>query len=509
MPNTTERQILDTAIRTVIFLSLAVFVSQFAYHVGFENLKPRYIINFTLDVFGMVVGYILLIGLFLDKRKKGNASKVLAWLIVVAYIGLFADAIEYLIDGIAEYRSINIWITTLYYMTIPAEGLLFWHYTIGYLRIKNSRLPKLNLLATAGFVLAAFVRLLNVKYGFYFTIDEKGVYTRSSLYGFSKAYFIAIISFSLFLILTRRKQFSVVQLISVFLYGFAPAVVLVIAILVNGLSLTPITTMIVTLFMYCTLNVTQGREDAVAENEITIASSIQENVLPKTFPYLPERKEFELYAVMKPAKEVGGDFYDFFMVDNNHLALVIADVSGKGIPAALFMMTSRTLIKNSLQAKSDLSEIVGDINNKLCEGNVQDLFVTAWISVIDLTTGKGMAVNAGHEYPMIKHLDGGFTSVEGKHGIALAMFEEALYPTEEFTLSSGDRIFVYTDGVTEAMNIDDEMFGKDRLLAVLNKDLTASPKTAIEDVLAAINAFAHGKEQFDDTTMLYMVYNGL
>ncbi|SDB50775.1 Serine phosphatase RsbU, regulator of sigma subunit [Pseudobutyrivibrio sp. YE44] len=503
-----RKEVLNTVARTVLFLGLAIFVSQLANKRGFDVLNPLYIINITLDIFGMLVGYIILVGLYLDKQKKGKTIKYLMAIIVITYIGLFTDAVEYISDGVPEYRMHNIFVTVLYYITIPANAVLFWHYTMNYLKVRNKKLITINKFVAAGFIVTIIVRILNVKYGYYFTIDEMGIYSRGPYYSLSKVYFVVIMILSLSVIVAERKQFKPIQLIAVFLYALAPILVGVISIWVRGLSLTPITTMVITLFMYCALNVTQGRELAVSEREISIASSIQENVLPKTFPYLPDRKEFDLYAIMKPAKEVGGDFYDFFMVDDNHLALVIADVSGKGIPAALFMMNSRTLIRNRIQAGDSLSKIFYEVNNQLCEGNIADLFITVWVGIIDLNTGEGVEVNAGHLNPVIRRAGESYQLVSYPHDLAVAMLPDMEYHARTFKLNPGDSLFVYTDGVTEAMDANEMLYSKESLEDTLNTALDATPQEAIELVLKSIYDFVKDAGQNDDITMLCLTYNG-
>lgn len=211
---------------------------------------------------------------------------------------------------------------------------------------------------------------------------------------------------------------------------------------------------------------------------------------------------------MNPAKEVGGDFYDFFMVDDDRLALVIADVSGKGIPAALFMMVSRTLIKNRALLCEDPAKILYEVNNQLCEGNKAELFVTVWLAVVSLSTGKGLAVNAGHEHPVLKHKDGKFELVEYKHSPAVATMEGLKFRQHEFQLQPGDVFFVYTDGVTEAANADNVFFGEERMLKALNKDPEADPVRLLMNVSQGIKEHVGDAKQFDDITMLAFQYNG-
>lgn len=242
--------------------------------------------------------------------------------------------------------------------------------------------------------------------------------------------------------------------------------------------------------------------------ELNLASNIQTNMLPNIFPVFPERKEFTLHASMTPAKEVGGDFYDFFFVDHDHIALVIADVSGKGVPAALFMMVARTLIKNRTIMGGSPAEILYDVNNQICEGNVAKLFVTVWLGIIEISTGKGMAANAGHEHPAIHRQGKDFSLAIYKHSPAVAILPGMRFREHEFQLMPGDTLFVYTDGVTEANNSEKELFGEERLTKALNRDPEATPEQLLKNVKAGINEFVDGTEQFDDITMLSLKYFG-
>ncbi len=242
--------------------------------------------------------------------------------------------------------------------------------------------------------------------------------------------------------------------------------------------------------------------------ELNLASEIQNNVLPNIFPVYPERKEFSLYASMTAAKEVGGDFYDFFMIDDDHIGLVMADVSGKGIPAALFMMVARTLIKNRAQMGGTPSEILADVNSQLCEGNAADLFVTVWFAILEISTGKGLAVNAGHEHPALRKHGGKFELLVYPHSPAVAVMEGMKFRQHEFRLEPGDCVFVYTDGVAEATNSTNELFGGKRLTEALNTDPDAMPKDVLDNVMNSIQSFVAGAEQFDDITMLCLKYFG-
>ena len=242
--------------------------------------------------------------------------------------------------------------------------------------------------------------------------------------------------------------------------------------------------------------------------ELNVATQIQADMLPRIFPPFPDRMEFDIYATMDPAKEVGGDFYDFFLVDDDHLCLVMADVSGKGVPAALFMVIAKTLIKNQAQQGKCPSEILYNVNNQLCEGNEAEMFVTVWLAIIELSTGRGVAANAGHEHPAIRRANGQYELVVYRHAPAVAAMENIRFREHEFELHPGDALFVYTDGVPEATDARDELFGTERMLEALNREPEANPQALLGNVREAIEGFVGDADQFDDITMLSLHYSG-
>ena len=253
------------------------------------------------------------------------------------------------------------------------------------------------------------------------------------------------------------------------------------------------------------------REEAERERiqgELQTASRIQASVLPSDFPPFPERTEFDLWASMKPAREVGGDFYDFYMIDDDHLALTIADVSGKGIPASLFMMTSKAILKSFAMQGKTPSEILKKTNDQICSNNRMDLFVTVWLGILEISTGNLVAANAGHEYPTLKRANGAFQLIHDKHGLVIGGMEGVRYSEYELQLKPGDKLFVYTDGVPEATDAQQQMFGSDRMLTALNTDREAAPEQVLENMHSAVEAFVKDAEQFDDLTMLCLCYNG-
>ena len=242
--------------------------------------------------------------------------------------------------------------------------------------------------------------------------------------------------------------------------------------------------------------------------ELALATRIQADMLPNIFPAFPERSEFDIYATMTPAKEVGGDFYDFFLIDDTHLGLVMADVSGKGVPAALFMMISKILVQNFAMTGRSPAETLRAVNDQICANNREEMFVTVWFGILDTETGRVTAANAGHEYPAMLQSGGQFELVHDKHGFVIGGMEGMRYKEYELTLTPGSKLFLYTDGVPEATNAENELFGTDRMLEALNEDPTAPPEQILCHVRDAVDAFVKDAEQFDDLTMLCVEYQG-
>lgn len=259
----------------------------------------------------------------------------------------------------------------------------------------------------------------------------------------------------------------------------------------------------------------QSKRERV-ENELKVATQIQAGMLPRTFPAFPDRGDFDIYASMDPAKEVGGDLYDFFLVDDDHLCMVVGDVSGKGVPAALFMAIAKALLK--MQAKTSLSpeHVLQEVNAQLAENNKQNMFVTTWMGVLQLSTGELTYADAGHE-KLLLYQDGKWDFLPKKGGPALAVLsaedmellgKKTLYRNQTITLKPGDAIYQYTDGVTEATDAHEELFGETRLLDAMNSAPSVEPGELLPYVRQQIDAFVKEADQFDDITMLGLLYKG-
>ena len=241
--------------------------------------------------------------------------------------------------------------------------------------------------------------------------------------------------------------------------------------------------------------------------ELNVAKQIQAEMLPRVFPPYDNHKEVELFASMEPAKEVGGDFYDFYMLDEDHFAVVVGDVSGKGVPAALFMVITKTLLKDTAAHELDPAKIFEHVNTILCEGNESGLFVTCWMGILTLSTGELKFANAGHNSPIIIQ-NGEVKYLTTKPNLMLAGMEGIPYTTHSATLAKGDQLFIYTDGVTEATNVVNELYGENRLLTVMKSGIGKTPRDVLDIIRDDINNFVQDAPQFDDITMLEMSFLG-
>ena len=243
--------------------------------------------------------------------------------------------------------------------------------------------------------------------------------------------------------------------------------------------------------------------------ELELAKTIQATMLPHTFPAFPERKEFDIYARTEPAKELGGDFYDFQMIGRNHLALLIADVAGKGIPAAMFMMAAKIVIQNLSKDRShDPAKILKAVNRQIESNNPAEMFVTIWLGILEISPGQLLAANAGHEYPCVRHSGGDFSLLKDPHGLVLGAMGKTEYRSYEIQLEPGDTVFLYTDGVTEATDEEEELFGTERMLQALNQTPDAAVPRLVDNVRAAIRLFVKDAPQADDITLMALKYFG-
>jgi serine phosphatase RsbU (regulator of sigma subunit)/anti-sigma regulatory factor (Ser/Thr protein kinase) len=501
---------LSAFLGSLLFIAvIALGIFQFAHVLPKGTLPVSSIINVSADLSCMALGYVLFICSVVDKQKNEANLNIYLLLLFSCFNAAFLDEVCWIVDDKPAMIELNMAANTLYFMGAPVMAFLFWRYVVSYLEVAPEKIRKYNNFLAAGLVIAILMRLFNPLFGHYFTITADGHYQRGNLYLLSNLYAYFTILLTLALVFRARKKFKRYQVVTLFLYAFFPLVIGVVSVFTFGLSLTSPVIMLVLLLMYCVLNVIQSRERSISDSELQMANAIQEGMLPHIFPPYPERSEFDLYASMTAAKEVGGDFYDFYMPDSDHLVVTIADVSGKGIPAALMMMVTKTLIKNrGLTDFEDCSKILSTVNDQLCENNDISMFVTIWVGVLTISTGEFRYANAGHEYPAIKRANGKFELIKERHSPPIGCMEGIPYKEHKTKLEPGDIIYVYTDGVTEANNSKNELFGESRMLDALNLPNDGDLLVLESNIKDSIDAFIEGTPQFDDITMLSMKYNG-
>jgi serine phosphatase RsbU (regulator of sigma subunit) len=336
-----------------------------------------------------------------------------------------------------------------------------------------------------------------------------GGYTRGPLYLCAYIYFIVAVFLSVWTFIRKREDLDRNQVLALIVFLGGPIVVAVLPDPADGLSIMCGVIMSTLIMTYCLVSIEQSKEQMAREKELLAATSIQYNMLPHTFPAFPERDEFDIYASMTPAKEVGGDFYDMFLTDEKNLAMVIADVSGKGITAALFMAQAKQVIQSQmLLCGGDPVAALTEANLQLIKNSISDMFVTVWLGVVNLSTGHLTFVDAGHEYPALQKAGGAFAIEKDNHSMVVAGLKRAKYKVNEMDLAPGDTIFLYTDGVTEARNFDREMYGEQRLVEALNEAVNLSLEEIDRHVRKSIATFVSDAEQYDDITMLCFRYIG-
>ncbi len=498
-------------------LMLATFVAVIlllAYY-GLDHMVRVQALQTAMDIFAMSLGLILFC-LNINKGNEMNRQGICFLVLeVVVFFGLSVDAADWIVGEHANTRNLSIVLETLLFASNPLGAYAFFNYMLECINVKKTgAIKKLYLAMKIGLVASILMCVINLFYPIYFYYDMAGVYHRGSFYHLSNVYAYLCGTTTLIFLILHRKRLYIYQLLFLMSFTLAPVIALIINILFYGLTPVFSVMMVIMTSLYLILNVERSREQFVLGSELSMAAQIQEAMLPELNSEITDTKEYDLYATMNPAKVVGGDFYDFFMLDDNRLALVMADVSDKGIGSALFMAVSKAMLKMRSQAGGSPGEVLSDVNIRLAQDNKLNMFVTVWLGYLDLTTGHLVACNGGHGYPalLLKEKEPGepegYVIKKTNHGPMVGIFEGSKYPETEFTMQPGDRLFLYTDGVNEAEKSDGEQFGFDRLLEVLNGNLNGSSETVCRYVKDAVRAFEGEGQQFDDITMLALTFRG-
>ena len=433
---------------------------------------------------------------------------------VMLYIG--SHLARQLMEGVPG-QGIRIALITVTLLEFLASGMMAFLFSLLTLHVANPEGQRKSFIRFFLGMLIMHTLLMTVSQftNLCYYFDSANIYHRSSGYLLSNLAHICMLGVDVYLMIRYRDNFNPRIRHAFWAYIIAPIAAIAVQAFFHDVQLIILATVAAAVYMSMVIMQDQmekyEREHETATRmgaELSMATDIQASQLPRLFPAFPNRPEFDVFASMTPAKEVGGDFYDFFLIDDDHVGLVMADVSGKGVPAALFMMVARVLIKSHLQNGESVGEALENVNDQLCESNEAELFVTVWAAVIEISTGKCTAANAGHEHPVLRRADGQYELVVYRHSPAVATLEGIPYKEHSFELHPGDSLFVYTDGVAEATNSKNELFGTDRMLQALNRNPDATPEEVLSNVMDGINTFVAGAQQFDDITMMCLKYNG-
>ena len=464
-----------------------------------------------------LLGILLINNLMLYKQKVNG---LISFMLISGVVMCVLEIVWTFIDGHPDFKILSYLAAGGYAVSLIVFSAFVNLYLIDRFGIKLKKIPLIILYAlpvAITVLLCATTPWTHLM----LRVDESGniltmEFFETVFHGIVYFYvFSPLLIAAYFLTIGRKRKPSGVEIpLSVFIFGAIAAFLYLLQLFLLGKGAEIYETSSIPVSMalvYLVTNVsthsllkTRAKVEAT-ESELRVATDIQTGSLPIDFP---DRPEFEIYASMDPAKEVGGDFYDFFMIDDDHLAVVIADVSGKGIPAALFMMSSKILINDHAIMGGSPAEILKRVNKQVCANNDSHMFVTVWLGILEISTGLLTTANAGHEYPII-NINGKYEILKDVHGIAIGVTDMAMYKNTEIHLKKGDSVFVYTDGVAEATDANNELFGTDRTVDALNKiPKGVSEKEVLAGVRTAVDAFVKQAPQFDDLTMLGLKYNG-
>ncbi len=497
------KKMIDIRICGLIFtIASTAFIIALSIPFFTEARLQPFLYDSGVDSMGALICAALFYGCL---RQEGEGTQNFRLLIVLVSLCFAVNEVLFFTSLVPEQRTLCFTLCLVSKLLDLVMVTLFCRYIRVTLGFEGKLAKWAGIIIPVLMILEIIVLVSNIFYPFTFGVDANGVYQTTPLTWVEDIYLIAISVITIIQILmcrsSRREKaaamtfmlFPVVEYVLIEHFGNSGQ---------YGMILMSL------IVMYCIIFNEKSTKLAATETELHMAQEIQTSMLPSIFPAFPECSDFDLYASMDPAKEVGGDFYDLFMIDEDHLAMVIADVSGKGIPAALFMMSSKILINDHALMGGSPAEILQRVNKMVCINNDANMFVTVWLGILEISTGKLTSASAGHEYPII-NINGRYELLKDKHGLAIGAMEFSKYKNTEITLKKGDSIFVYTDGVAEANNAGGEQFGIDRTIESLNAvPKGASQKEVLAGVRAAVDAFVKEAPQFDDLTMLGLTYRG-
>ena len=479
--------------------------------VSIGNMFNIIVIAAGLGICGMIM---LLVSSGARLRKEVTRYFQFFFGTVILYIG--SHLLRQLMEGFPG-NGIRAALHVVTFLEFVASAMMAWLFSqlTLYIADPDCHRRRYSRLFTAALIFHIVLMLVTQFAPLCFYFDEGNVYHRAPGYLLSNLAHVLMLGLDVTLLLRWKDKFSRQTRIAFWNYIIAPFVAIAIQAFFHDVQFIILATIGAAVYMSGVIMQdlvqkyeVQQQEATRLGAELSLATDIQASMLPHIFPAFPMRSEFDIFASMDPAKEVGGDFYDYFLIDDDHLCMVIADVSGKGVPAALFMMASKIILQSVGMLGYSPAEILRRTNNTICSNNEAEMFVTVWLGILELSTGKLTAANAGHEFPAVKQPGEPFALYKDRHGFVIGGMEGVRYKEYELQLKPGSKLFVYTDGVAEATSAEKELYGTERMIDALNTDPDAAPQEILKNVRASVDGFVKDAEQFDDLTMLCVEYKG-
>ncbi len=459
------------------------------------------------DILGIAICIALLRGCITGRDSSGDMTYLFASMIFSNGVLLFFDECIFLLEGIRSLRVLNNISNAGLFIALPLLIYFFWRYVRLSLNLDNYLKVSTIKILQIGIIPLELMSILSIFFPVFFKVNEDGSSTKGR-WCLAAVIYVAVVAVAILrgmkLAKISRSHSAVIKM-----FFLVPFFCSLLALPLFGATLFSI------ILLYVVIYTEKSNALSATQSELSTATNIQLSSLPRRFP---KKKEFKLFATMTPAKEVGGDFYDFFNVDKDHVALVAADVSGKGVPAALFMMRAKAIIKSLAGVGMNPAKVLSDANAAIMENNDEDMFVTVWLGILEISTGILTYADAGHEKLLVRR-NGKWEILQKQYtGFALGtidsdeiaeMPEKNQYVDVQLQLNQGDIILQYTDGVTEATNSKNQLFGEERLLEAVNSSATDEPKELLEYIRDRIDEFVAEAPQFDDLTMLAIKYTGV
>jgi len=478
-----------------------------------KNMDHFLTFNTGAELAAMFAGIMITISILPSFKRQSGYVRVFVTLTALLTFLMACDVGEAIVDGIPELIWLNKLFPTLVWALEAAVWFFFFVYSTHVLKNEGKTISILYLIAFVTWVTFALISFISYAAGnpLYFRIDAEGFYHRNDGAAYHYAWYVSrfpsVINSILTIICIFLSKEKLRSKIVIACFMGLPLIAMASGGYKTGVAIQYITMMMSVILIFAFIFSRNERDLFSTTKELSLATNIQKHMLPSIFPAFPDRKEFDVYASMSPAKEVGGDFYDFFLIDEDHLGLVMADVSDKGVPAALFMMASKIMVQNTAMMGKSPGEVLTAVNNQICLNNQDEMFVTIWFGILDVKTGILKACNAGHEKPLITNKKGKFELYKDVNNFVVGWYKGIKYKEYEIKLEKGSKIFLYTDGVPEA-NSGSSQFTREQMVKTINKYYKNSPEEIVKNMKADIDLFVGNHDQFDDITMLCAEYKG-